>query len=251
MSENTDSDLREVHYVGPVTADRLRAESVTAADVREKRVSYHRLVEAGINPGVATKIRRWHSLPWTFGGEETQLEKRSETVRGLREGEREWVAASSGERGDSEPSGRERSTTPGDWTPSSERTEASPVDSPTGLRDGDWTPTGTTGNTDDPRTGSDWSPEPGTQERTVDTETDGSGAADAAESAWRRRAASDPVVALEGITPEIATVLADANVTTVRRLATSDPEHVSRTLDVDVARVVEWKRTAEAFLGQR
>lgn len=93
-----DERLTELKFIGPATAETLDAEDFDAADVRSKRVSYRMLVEAGTNPGVATKIRREHSLPWSItGAEDADLGKRSDQVRGLRDDERDWVAASSGD----------------------------------------------------------------------------------------------------------------------------------------------------------
>lgn len=93
--------LSDLAYVGPRTAERLSAAGVTVGDVREKRVSYRDLVSAGVNSGVAAKLRREHSLHWTLDEQCTDLGRRSEQVRGLRDGEREWVAAArSGDEAD-------------------------------------------------------------------------------------------------------------------------------------------------------
>lgn len=91
--------LADLKQIGPVTADLLAEAGVTAADVRRKRVSYRDLVDAGVNAGVAAKIRREHSLPWTLEEAAADLDRRSRNVRGLRDGEREWVAAT-GSRSD-------------------------------------------------------------------------------------------------------------------------------------------------------
>lgn len=85
--------LEDLAYVGPRTAEQLAAADVSADDVREKRVSYRDLVSAGVNPGVAAKLRREHSLHWTLDEQGADLDRRSEQVRGLRDGEREWIAA--------------------------------------------------------------------------------------------------------------------------------------------------------------
>lgn len=85
--------LEALAYVGPRTAERMAAAGVTASDVREKQVSYRDLVSAGVNAGVAAKLRREHSLHWTLDEQCADLDRRSEQVRGLRDGEREWVAA--------------------------------------------------------------------------------------------------------------------------------------------------------------
>jgi hypothetical protein len=96
-----DSDLTDLRFVGPATAAVLAAADVSAADVREKRVDYETLLTAGVNPGVAARIRREHSLAWshTAGGD---LSGRAARVAGLGESERAWVAASAGDWEDRE-----------------------------------------------------------------------------------------------------------------------------------------------------
>lgn len=97
------TDPTDVKYVGPNTAVVIGASSFEAGDIPEKRVSYEMLVEAGVNHGVAAKIRREHSLPWSFDGSEGEdLARRSSQVRGLRDEERAWIAASSGDWEDAE-----------------------------------------------------------------------------------------------------------------------------------------------------
>lgn len=85
--------LTDLKFVGPATEPVLEAAGVEVADIRERRVSHAQLVEFGVNPGVAAKIRREHSLSWSLEGGE-DLDRRAEQVRGLQNGEREWVAAS-------------------------------------------------------------------------------------------------------------------------------------------------------------
>ncbi|WP_224269303.1 DUF7409 domain-containing protein [Haloprofundus salinisoli] len=101
MADSTESKnvraLLALHHVGPKTAQALDAAAVTADDVRRKRVSYTELVEAGVHPGVAARIRRSHSLSWSFESSGADLERRSAQVRGLGDAERAWVAASSGD----------------------------------------------------------------------------------------------------------------------------------------------------------
>lgn len=95
-AEHTEHDaaaLEELAYVGPRTAERLAAAGIEAADVRDKRVSYRNLVDADVNPGVAAKLRREHSLHWTLDEQGADLDRRSELVRGLQDGERAWVAS--------------------------------------------------------------------------------------------------------------------------------------------------------------
>lgn len=90
----TDTSLRDLHFVGPVTARLLKEGDISVADIQQKNVSYRQLVELGINRGVAAKIRREHSLPWTITGMGSDLSRRSRTVNGLSEAERQWVAQS-------------------------------------------------------------------------------------------------------------------------------------------------------------
>lgn len=91
------AELTDVRFVGAKTASVLAEATIDATDIAEKRVAYTQLVEAGVNPGVAARIRRAHSLSWSFESSGADLERRSTQVRGLGEEERAWVAASSGE----------------------------------------------------------------------------------------------------------------------------------------------------------
>jgi len=95
-ADTEDLDLRDLRHVGPVTAAVLREAEVSTADLREKRVDHETLVAAGVNPGVAARIRREHSLAWSHstGGD---LTRRADQVGGLGDAERAWVAASSGD----------------------------------------------------------------------------------------------------------------------------------------------------------
>lgn len=92
-----DERVSAVKYVGPATAETLAEASFGVDDIREKAVSYRMLVDAGVNPGVAARIRREHSLAWSFESEGDDLGRRSSQVRGLGDAERAWVAASSGD----------------------------------------------------------------------------------------------------------------------------------------------------------
>lgn len=266
-NDSADEELIELRYVGPATASTLAAESVTYDDVREKRVSYQMLVDAGINAGVATKIRRWHSLPWTFDGEEHHLDRRSKNVRHLQDDEREWVAASSDWREDGAASGDDGSggneggaaLTDDDWesddaaarTETADRDDDRPV-----LTAGDWTPVGDGADvsrgpdasadaaSDDPLTEGDWTP----GEVGETAETDGSGSAKARETAWRRAARADPVTAVPELDEDVAATLVDASVTSARRLATADPEHVGKVLDLPTETVREWVEAASNYV---
>lgn len=173
----------DVRFVGPATAESLSEADISAGAIPRKEVSYRELVDAGINAGVATKIRREHSLAWSLSGDSDDLDRRSSQVRGLKDGERAWVAASAG-----------------DWE--------------------------------------------STEPTTDDAEADGSGAAEAAEAAWRERSKPDPVTDVPGITEDDAERLAKAGINSVRSLATSNPETVADVLGLDVETLDEWRTAA-------
>ena len=98
VSESADvSELTALAFVGRKTARLLVDGGIDASDIDGKRVSYTGLVDAGVNPGVAARIRRAHSLSWSFTSDGADLERRSAQVRGLGDAERAWVAASSGD----------------------------------------------------------------------------------------------------------------------------------------------------------
>jgi hypothetical protein len=124
--EEAGEQLTALKFVGPATAGSLREAGFDAAAVRQKRVSYRELVDAGVNPGVATKIRREHSLHWSLGDDEDKnLQQRSDQVRGLRDEERAWVAASSGDWADADgPSTGDDGAAEADGSGSSEAAEA-------------------------------------------------------------------------------------------------------------------------------
>ncbi|WP_411963371.1 helix-hairpin-helix domain-containing protein [Haloferax sp. YSMS24] len=230
-------ELQDLKFIGPATEESLAAADIEVESIVDGDVCYRDLVQAGVNPGVAAKIRRWHSLAWSFNSGD-DLDRRSTQVRGLGDDERAWVKASSSGWGDDD------DTQSGDWTPSGE-SSATTNDGPS--RDGDWTPSGSTANDDTSRTtgspgpsSGDWSPR-----RTDGTTADGSGDAVAAEAAWRERSKPTPLTTLDGIDEEDAELLAEAGVRSVRRLATSDPEHVADALEADEATIREWKAQAQ------
>ena len=179
--------LSDLRFVGQVTESALSAARVDPSDVVRKRVTYRDLLDAGVNPGVAARIRREHSLSWSFESDADDLSARSAQVRGLGDDERAWVAASSG-----------------DWESA------------------------------DPKTGRD------------PAETDGSGAAEAAEAAWRDRSAPTPVIDLDAVDDDDATRLARGGITSVRSLAAADPESVADALELDAALVRSWVAAANA-----
>lgn len=179
-------DLTDLRFVGPATAATLSAADVDPADVVAKRVTYRNLLDVGVNPGVAARIRREHSLSWSFESDANDLGARSSQVRGLGDDERAWVAASSG-----------------DWE----------------------------------------SADPGSADA---AETDGSGAAEAGEAAWRAQSAPTPVTALDAVADADADRLSRGGITSVRSLAAADPESVADALELDEARVRAWVEAAAA-----
>jgi hypothetical protein len=203
------SPLEAVRFVGPATAVVLREADIAAAAFSGKRVSYRDLTDAGVNPGVAAKLRREHSLPWSFASDGEDLGRRSAQVRGLGDAERAWVAASSEEWGD------------GDTDTASDRSGEDGTDT------GDWTPGG-------------W---PG-QEADAQVTADGSGDSIAAEAAWQRRSAPEPTTALDRVDEAAAERLAEAGVRSVRSLATADPKRLADALDIDPERVSAWHAAA-------
>ena len=93
--DSVDRPLQSIRFVGPSTAAVLNREGYDARAITDKRLSYRMLVDAGVNPGVAAKLRREHSLSWSFGGGD--LNRRSAQIRGLGSAEAAWVAASAGD----------------------------------------------------------------------------------------------------------------------------------------------------------
>lgn len=224
MSKAADDPLQALRFIGPATAEALERSDITAEDIDRKRVSYRQLTDAGVNPGVAAKIRREHSLSWSFDAD-GDLERRSTQIRGLGSAERAWVAASSGtwdrdgaDDGTDATDDDADESTGADLTPDIEAEPAS----------GDWAPGGWPGQ---------------------DTaEADGSGDPVAAETAWRERSKPTPVTELDGIDEELAATLADGGIRSVRSLATADPEQVADVLGLPEERVREWYEAAREYL---
>ncbi|EMA03646.1 helix-hairpin-helix domain-containing protein [Haloferax denitrificans] len=244
-SDGAPSELQDLKYVGPATADCLAESNIDAAAIVDGEVCYRDLVAAGANPGVAAKIRRWHSLSWSFNSGD-DLDRRSSQVRGLGDDERAWVAASSGDwdETDGADDADDSDGEAGDWTPSG-RGEATGTNG--SARDGDWTPSGSEDGGDGPDTPSeptasgDWTP---TGREATGASADGSGDALAAEAAWRERSKPELLTTLAGIDEADAELLAEAGVRSVRRLATADPEHVADALQIDPTVVSAWKGQA-------
>ncbi|ELZ71075.1 hypothetical protein C457_07472 [Haloferax prahovense DSM 18310] len=240
-SDAVPTELQDLKYVGPATAESLAESNIDVDAIVDGEVCYRDLVAAGTNPGVAAKIRRWHSLSWSFNSGD-DLDRRSSQVRGLGDDERAWVAASSGDwdaTDEADTGDDERDA--GDWTPSG-RSEAAGSSGP--ARDGDWTPSGASDDADAPSKtteSGDWTP---SGRETNDASADGSGDALAAEAAWRERSKPKPLTTLAGVDEDDAELLAEAGVRSVRRLATADPEHVADALRIDPTVVSAWKAQA-------
>ncbi len=190
------TDARALKFVGPKTAAVLDEASFGADAIREKRVSFRMLVDAGVHPGVAAKIRREHSLAWSFSSGD-DLERRSAQIRGLSEDEAAWVAASSG-----------------GWADQADR-----VNNPPGVTEPDL-------------------------QTAESAETDGSGDAFEAEAAWRTRSRPTPLETLDVIDTAAETLLAEAGITSVRSLATADPDRVADVLALDRSTVRQWHQLA-------
>ncbi|RLM84093.1 helix-hairpin-helix domain-containing protein [Halobellus sp. Atlit-38R] len=232
-----------MHFVGPKTAALLRDSEISLTDFLEKRIAYRDLTTAGVNPGVAAKIRREHSLSWSLDGGGTDLDRRSSQVRGLDDDERAWIAASSGwseDEAETDGSGdgtageaawREQ-TASGDGTVG--RTTDRGVDDGSSATDGEaaWR----AGGSDDLLEPEDGGSETGSNERTTATRD--------AESAWRQQSAPTPLTAVDGLDEEAAATLHRAGIGSVRRLTTADIESVADALDVDRERVASWYRLA-------
>jgi len=223
VADPESDDLVDLRWVGPATEAVLSDAGVTAAVIREKDVSYRALVDAGVNPGVAAKIRREHSLSWSFEAG-NGLDRRSTQVRGLGSEEAAWVAASAGDWASDgsesdDDAGDGADSTAGDWEPA-----------------GDWP---SVGGADDATPGDDAAPDDATA-------ADGSGDPVAAEAAWRTRSAPTPLSTLPAVADDgnAVDLLADAGINSVRSLAAADPDRVADVLDLDAARVDRWHAAA-------
>lgn len=209
-----DLEPTDLKWIGPATAEAVADAEFAATAVREKTVSYQMLVDADVNPGVAAKIRREHSLSWSFEAGDG-LSERSAQVRGLGSDEAAWVEASS----------------TGDWEDEADEAAVG------GTDEAAWVAASGGDKTAD----SDSAP---TDATPADAEADGSGNPAAAEAAWRERSEPTPVTELDPVDGKAESLLADAGITSVRSLATADPEHVADVLDIDRSRVSAWHTAA-------
>jgi len=214
--DDAQESLRDLQHVGPATADALAAADVTREDVTGKRVSHAQLVECGVNPGVAARIRREYSLQWSFEGGE-DLDRRAEQVRGLKDDERQWVAASYGDDAEADGSG-DAVAEEADWQATA-----------TGGSDHSEQPSQTDDDADEDG-------EAAWREETWPT-GDGSESFERDEAAWREASTPTPVTALEDVDADAAALLARAGITSVRSLATAHVDQVADSLGVSSDRV--------------
>lgn len=196
-------ELTDLKFVGPATETVLENAGVRTADIAERRVSHAQLVEFGVNPGVAARIRREHSLSWSLEGGE-DLDRRAEQVRGLQDGERAWVAASS--------EGWDRDAAEARASTGSEEEDAE--DAEAAWRDTQW---------------------PIQEEDREEID---------AEAAWRADSKPTPVTSLDGIGEAYAKQLAEAGIQSVRSLANCDPERVADSLGLSEEQVRSWRESA-------
>ncbi|WP_394348628.1 hypothetical protein [Halovivax sp.] len=107
-----DSDELSALEEAEVDAATLEDAGIDPAGVVEKDYSYRMLLDDGLEESVADRLRRRFSLPWSFDAD-GDLDRRSATVAGLGDAEREWIAASAGEDWQGFEAARERSSTIG------------------------------------------------------------------------------------------------------------------------------------------
>ncbi|SFR41966.1 DUF7409 domain-containing protein [Halogeometricum limi] len=273
LREERPEAFEELRFVGPKTAAALRDSSIDVDDISRKRVSYRDLTEHGVHPGVAAKIRREHSLSWSFDAEDSDLSRRSSQVRGLDDDERAWVAASSGWADESESEAAETDGS-GDATTAESAWQQRGPDAPktnapngAGTSEADaeaeWRTAAATTATDSPtrdeeaawrarspdvESGDDETAgEAAWRERATDhgIEDDAREETDA-EAAWRAQSAPTPVTDLDDVDEAYADRLGEAGIRSVRRLATADPESVADALELDRSLVERWCEAARA-----
>ncbi|MFA1610992.1 DUF7409 domain-containing protein [Halobellus rubicundus] len=249
--------FEDLRFVGPKTAPILADSGVSIADICEKRVSYRDLTEAGVNPGVAAKIRREHSLSWSLDGGGTDLDRRSSQIRGLDDAERAWIAESSGWSTGGEDDAAAETDGSGDATAGEAawraQTDAGVPEAGNGeSSSGAESRSGSeseTANGEAPATAGEaaWRAESGVasdDDESAAGDSVGSDTATDSESAWRRRSAPTPLTAVAGFDSEVTTTLRKAGIGSVRRLATADPESVADALELDPERVRAWRDRA-------
>lgn len=99
VGDDSPEGATDLRHVGPRTAAVIERAPFDAGDVRNARVSHRMLVENGVDPAVAERLRREYRLLWDFywhpGGE--YLPERAANVCGATAAERRWIAASAAE----------------------------------------------------------------------------------------------------------------------------------------------------------
>lgn len=243
-------DPTDLKFVGPATAGAIEAAGFSAQAVADKEVSYRMLLEAGVNPGVAAKIRRHHSLAWSFDND-GDLDRRSTQVRGLQDEEAAWVADS--RVGDREGGDAAEAADEGTIEPQHAETDDEADEEAAWVADSTDRTDRSTEQTEDA--------EESTAEEVAadeaawvagstgdDTEesatADGSGDPLAAEAAWRERSKPTPLTEISGVGESYADQLAEAGVTSIRSLATASPELLSDVTGIDEERLRRWHREA-------
>ena len=221
--EDSRDALLSLQQVGPATADVLLDAGVTVEAVESKSVSHAQILDFGVNPGVAARIRREHSLQWSFEGGE-DLDQRAEQVRGLQDNEREWVAASYGDSEASTDGSGEAAAEEAAW-----RDQHDVVDSDTPESASDDGPTA-----EESAWRSDSWPNGDDHESSLGSD----------EATWREQSTPTPVTVLDGIAEGDAKLLARAGVTSVRSLATTHVEQVADSLGISADVVAAWKEAA-------
>lgn len=90
------ASFADLDGVGEATASVLAAADVDPTDLPRGDVSYERLVDLGVDPAVAGRLRRTYSLPRTPRTRRS-LAARTAEMDHLDDGERAWIAASDGD----------------------------------------------------------------------------------------------------------------------------------------------------------
>lgn len=234
----TATDLK---FVGPATGEAIDGAGFTAEDIVEKTVSYSMLLDAGVNPGVAAKIRRFHSLSWSFETD-GDLNRRSQQVRGLQDDERAWVA----ESGIGDDTEEEQPTDPAETSRSKEADdEAAWVENSSQEHeesaDSDGSNDTETDSTEERAEVADAEAEASS---TSSATADGSGDPLAAEAAWRERSKPTPLTEVTGIGENYNNQLAEAGVTSIRSLATASPELLSDVTGIPEHKLQKWHEEA-------
>lgn len=229
VAESTD-----LKFVGPATAAVIDAAEFDGQAIADREVSFRMLVDAGVNPGVAAKIRRWHSLSWTFESGD-DLGRRSEQIRHLQDDERAWVASSygAGDEADADASSPvQPAATEDEWVASATDDRSPEIDA-------------ADASDDDFAAEASWVDKSGEREPSSSpTTADGSGDPLAAEAAWRERSKPTPLTTIDDIDDDDAATLEEAGVASIRSLATADPELLADVTGLPAERVESWHERA-------